>query len=76
MLYHRKEDFTSQPVEQEIISCTLEGTLQPSQLRCTLLVVICQRILFCTLLYFQRMCRESGIKDEGIRDHQGAKEGF
>ena len=28
------------------------------------------------LLHFQRMCLESQIKDEGIRDHQGAREGF
>ena len=37
---------------------------------------ICQRTPFCTLLHFERMCPESGIKDEGIRDHQGAKERF
>ena len=76
MVYHRKKDFTSQPVEQYIIPCTLEGTLQPSQLRFTPLVFICQRTPFCTLLQFQTMCPESGIKDEGIGDHQGASEGF
>ena len=43
MVYHRKKGFTSQPVEQQIIPCTLEGTLQPSQLRFTPLVFICQR---------------------------------
>ena len=59
-----------------MIQCTLEGTLQPSQLRFTPLVFICQRNLFCTLLHFQRICPESGIKDEEIRDHQGVREGF
>ena len=43
MVYHRKKGITSQPVEQYIIPCTLEGTLQPSQLRFTPLVFICQR---------------------------------
>ena len=37
---------------------------------------ICQRTPFCTLLHFQTMYPESGIKNEGIRDHQGASEGF
>ena len=66
----------SQPVEHYIIPCTLAGILQPNQLRFTPLVFICQRTPLCTLLHFQRMCPESGIKDEGIRDHQGAREGF
>ena len=35
-----------------------------------------QRTPFCTLLYFQVMCPESGIKDEGIGDHQGASHGL
>ena len=54
----------------------MEGTLQPSQLRFTPLVFICQRTPFCTLRHFQRICLELGIKDEGIGDHQGAREGF
>ena len=33
---------TSEPIEHWIIPCTLEGTLQPSQLRFPLLVFTCQ----------------------------------
>jgi hypothetical protein len=32
--------------------------------------------LFCTLLHFQRMFHESGIRDQGIRDHEGFIWGF
>ena len=42
MVYHRKKGFTSEPAEHWIIPCTLEGTLQPNQLRFTPLVIICQ----------------------------------
>ena len=52
------------------------GRHTTAQLRFTPLVFICQRTPFCTLLYFQRMCHESGIKDEGTRNHPGAREGF
>ena len=76
MVYHKKKGFASQPVELEIIPCTFEGTLQPSQPRFTPLVFTCQRTPFSTLLHFQRMCLESGIKDEGIGDHQGASQRF
>ena len=72
MVYPGKKGFTSQPVEQQIIPCTQEGTLQPSQLRFTPFVFICQSTPFRTLLHVQRMCPESRIKDEGIGDHQGA----
>ena len=41
MVYRRKKGFTSEPVENQIIPCSLEGTLQPSQVRFSPLVFIC-----------------------------------
>ena len=69
MVYHMKKGFTSEPVEHWIIPCSLEGTLQPSQLRFSPLVFICQLVWLWERrghTYPRAMCRKIFSRGTGL----------